>query len=212
MKAIKIFSLIFVLCINMGQMRAQSLADYRKEYNKKLFDVEFMHNYALALKKSPNRDEKEYQQIANNYALISSFYFFLKINKEATNSKESIPTIDITAVKKAKLPLTILHQAEVDFIIAYQKGNYKKQRNIVKEILAQEMPKDNMCDIAIVANILNSLIEQGSLQDSKDYLAFLKEYATNPTNKDMNLQVNSTIENCEGYIMLKEFENNENNK
>ena len=210
MKTIKTMCIFFALCFGIGQIDAQTLDDFRKEYSQKLFDVNFMRDYALALKKTKHCDKKEYEQISNNYALISSFYFFQKLGFEDEKKKATVPNVDIDAIKKAKLPLTTLHQAEIDFILAYQKQDYKKQLNILNLVLQQPMPKDNMCDIVIIGAMLNSLIEQGNLKDAKDYLAYLKDYAAHPANKDMEVQVKGAIENCQGYIMLKEFENNEN--
>ena len=196
----------------MITVSAQTLEELKASYQNNPMNPAATLRYMNALKGQKGYDKKEYAEVANNYVLVNTFYVLMKENPVAAESlSDELKNIDVDAIGKMRLPLNKLRKTQLDYLIADKKHDVKAMTKLTKKLVDQPMPKDNMCDAVIYGFILQKTIEAGTLDDSKAFVAWLKQRVGKPLDQAVQNQLKGAIENGEGYIMLKEFDAQEGN-
>lgn len=210
------------LCISGGIIDAAAAAErgleaagdleaLRGAYERDVMNPTKTLNYLKALKGEKKRDKKEYAKVANDYVLVSVFYMLMKENPVGAETlTEELRRLDPVEIEKMKLPLNVLRQTQLDYMVAAKRNDVKGMTAKAKRMVGLSMPKDNMCDAVIYGFVLQKTVEAGTLEDARAFVAFMKEAAKNPVDERVAAQLKGAIENGEGYIMLKEYEGNDN--
>lgn len=209
------------LCISGGLLDADAsvqmaisgmtlpLEKARAQFKKDPLSVQNNLQYLQAVKQQKPIDKNELQEASNSLVLVSCFYHTMEnAAKDSPSAKEFLQKAPTASELKAmKLSLSPLRKLQLQFLEASEKGDASAMINACKKIIMQPMPTDNMCDPVFLGNSLIYAIEHGTLKQAKDFVAYMKKVQPTLTDQGVLRQVAHAIDNGEGYIMLKEFEN-----
>lgn len=186
---------------------AQSLAAFRKDSTARCMDYSFMHDYVMALRRQKPVPMREYRQVSDKFVLIACFYTLMKYNEQTAANFDSIArNIHPQELLRLNLPLSTVRKTQLEYIAAAERNDVAVMTRCAKTLVMTEMPGDNMCDPMIYGFCLLHTVEAGKLSDSKQFVAWLKDVKPKIKDPQVAMQVKSTIDDGEGYIMLKEYE------
>lgn len=204
--------IVLLLCVGgWGLVNAQSLQEYKSAYKSNPMELKAGKEYIQALRKYSPSDKAEIKKVSDSYAMITVFYGLLagQSYADGMDFSEEIKKVDVAALREMKLPLSKFRKDQVEYLAAKQKNDVGKMIKYAKRMALYELPENNMCDPVIVGHIFRITTEAGTLEETKSYLAYLKKISEKVKSPRMLMQIKSALEDGEGYVMLKEYENNE---
>lgn len=204
--------IVLLLCVGgWGLVNAQSLQEYKSAYKSNPMELKAGKEYIQALRKYSPSDKAEIKKVSDSYAMITVFYGLLagQSYADGMDFSEEIKKVDVAAFREMKLPLSKFRKDQVEYLAAKQKNDVGKMIKYAKRMALYELPENNMCDPVIVGHIFRITTEAGTLEETKSYLAYLKKISEKVKSPRMLMQIKSALEDGEGYVMLKEYENNE---
>lgn len=201
---LKMAIIFFTAFICVTKISAQDIASLRANYDTHCTDVQYMRKYTLALRQLKPVPQEEYTKISNNYALLVITYTVMKFNPAGDEMLDSISrTADVHDVDRLELPLTDLRKTQLNYLLAMEKKDLKQMTALAKHLITIPMPSDNMCDPLVYGSILQKTFESGTLDDSRAFVAWLRDYVDR---HEEAKQFDHIVKDGEGYIMLKEYE------
>lgn len=206
--------IVLLLCVGgWGFMNAQSLQECKSAYESNPMELKANKEYIQALRKYSPSDKAELKKVSDSYAMMAVFYGLMSGQSFADEMEFSDEyknvDVNVAALREMKLPLSKYRKDQVEFLVAKQKNDVGKMIKYAKRMVLYELPENNMCDPVIVGHIFHITTEAGTLEETKSYLAYLKKMSEKVKSPRMLMQIKSALEDGEGYVMLKEYENNE---
>ena len=203
-------SVLSLLLVGGFSAAAQSLQDYKAAYEANFMDLKAGKEYVQALRRQKPLDKAELEKVSDAYTMVAVFYTLLgQQHLGEVEIPESCRNIDPRELKRLKMPLSDRRKDQLEYLIAQKANNPHKMAKYAKRLVFYPMPDNNMCDPVILGGVLHQTFEAGTLDDSKAFLADLAKLQEQITDPRVSAQIKSALEDGEGYVMLKEYEMDE---